>query len=228
MELATDIFRLPKRIALAEAIADSIAQAISARHFVPGERIAEAALAERLGVSRVPVREALKILLAQGIVVGRPNKGYRVAEFNEETVAQVLEVRLNLETILLRDAIRRWRAIDPTARELEEPLKAMHAAAEAEDRPASLMADLDFHRAIASAADNEIARILWEAIARHVLIIFNRREYRDDDLYTVVRQHEAFAAEIRALIKGPDDTADPKTALEDHLLQVVRVRRATN
>jgi len=219
-----ELFRLPKRVALADTVADSIASAISAGYFEPGQRLSEMSLAEQTGVSRVPIREALKILSAQGIVTGEQNRGYRVAPFDDKTVQNVLEVRLALETILLRDAILQWRANGDRASLLEGPLQRMRDAARDEDRAASLAADLDFHRAVANASANEICRVLWEALARHVLIIFSRQEYRDDDLVSVVAQHERFRDTIVEMIESDADAETIKLRLETHLLQVKRNR----
>lgn len=77
---------------------------------------------------------------------------------------------------------------------------------------------------IANASSNDVTRILWEAIARHVLIIFSRHEYRDDDLNAVTRQHEAFRDKIRDLIRLGGNMDELQAGLEDHLLQVSRLR----
>ena len=218
-------FPQPKRTSLAESIADSIAEAIATRHLQPGERIVEMSLAERIGVSRVPIREALKVLHAQGILVGGAHRGYRVASFGPDTIRNVLELRLMLETFLLRDAIARWRTGAEDPAELSGPIRQMEMAARSGDRGGSLRADLEFHRTIRRAAGNEIAGTLWDAIARHVLIIFNLDRYRDSDLSAVPRQHEEFRTFILAQIKLPGTTDDLKQALEDHLLLVARKRR---
>ena len=62
-----EALRQPKRVSLSESVADSIAEAIATRVIQPGERLVETNLAEKLGVSRVPIREALKVLHAQGL-----------------------------------------------------------------------------------------------------------------------------------------------------------------
>jgi DNA-binding GntR family transcriptional regulator len=222
--LPEDIFRLPKRVAMAATVADEIAWAVAAGHLNPGEKLNETELGERMGVSRVPIREALKILHAQGIVTGEQNRGYRVAAFDDKTIRDVLEVRVQLETILLRDAILSWRARRDMATALDAPLAALQDAADKDDRAASLAADLAFHRAIAESSGNEISSILWEAIARHVLIIFSRHDYRDDDLNAVVRQHKAFKRGIVDMIKSDADAESIRKRLEDHLLQVARAR----
>lgn len=216
---------MPRRVALAENVADTIAWAISIGTLKPLEKLQEGRLASQTGVSRLPIREALKILHAQGIVTSEQNHGYRVAQFDAKTVADVLAVRLSLESILLRDAVANWRAAGNTeASPLEEPLQAMRLAAKADDRVSSLAADLSFHRAIATAASNEICRVLWEGIARHTLIIFNRREYRDDSLTSVVVQHDAFRSAIRKMIQHNASEETIRLCLEDHLLVVARDR----
>lgn len=217
--------RLPKRVALAEGVADSIAWAISTGALKPDEKLGEARLAEETGVSRLPIREGLKILHAQGIVVGEQNRGYRVAQFDPKTVTDVLEIRIVLEKVLLRDAIANWRdSGDHTASGLAQPIEDMRDAAAKGDRTASLAADLAFHRVIAEAADNWIARTLWEAIARHTLIIFNRREYRDDDLASVVVQHERFREEIARMIAEDASVETIHAGIQNHLLQIARGR----
>ncbi len=223
-ERADDIFRIPKRVTLAETIADSVARAIATGFLKPGERVTEIALADRVGVSRAPIREALKILHAQGIVIADSSRGFRVAAFDDDTIRKVLEVRLSLETILLRDAVLYWRGHDVAATVLNLPIARMHEAAVNDDRAASLEADLSFHRAIAEAAHNEIVQTLWSAIARHVMIIFSLHKYRADDLYSVVRHHETFRDFIREQIKENSDAAVLRSELENHLLQVSRMR----
>ena len=84
-------FPRPRRSLLAHSIADSVAEAIATGHLGFGERVVETALADKYEVSRVPVREALKVLATQGILVGGGHRGYRVATFSPEKIEQVRE-----------------------------------------------------------------------------------------------------------------------------------------
>ena len=212
-------FPRPKPALLAEAIADSVAEAVATGHLAPGERIVETALADKYGVSRVPVREALKVLATQGILVGGGHRGYRVASFSPEKIEQVFEVRLELETILLRDAVGNWRRRGAGVGELDAVIETMRTAARAGDLRGMLRADLEFHRAICRAAGNEIAAALWNAIARHVLIIFNLARYRDVDLEGSLDQHLRLRDYIRAQVEGTKEgkeAGDFRDALERH------------
>ena len=71
---------------LGDAVADAIVSAVASGLLKPGQRIVEADLAAMLKVSRVPIREAIKILQAQGILNVTPNRGARIAEFDEKIV----------------------------------------------------------------------------------------------------------------------------------------------
>ena len=223
---AFDEFPLPQRTSLAAAIANSVAEAIATRHLVPGERVVETALAERFGVSRVPIREALKVLHAQGILSGGGHRGFRVTTFGPETINKVFEVRLMLETFLLRDAVERWRLGQANIAELDVAIRQMDAAARADDRRASLRADVGFHRAICRASGNLIASTLWEGIARHVLIIFSLEAYRDSNLFAIADQHRAFRDFIAGAAKRKLSVDDYRLALEDHILLVARAKRS--
>ncbi len=223
--LAPDPLGKPTRISLADNIADLIAKAISTRHIIPGARIVETSLAERLGVSRVPIREALKVLHAQGILIGGGHRGYHVASFGPEVTQQVLEVRLMLESFLLRDAIKNWRSGLEDAKALQLPIEDMKRAARADDISASLLADLDFHRTIRDAARNAIVGTLWDTIARHVLIVFNFERYRDKNLNAIAVQHEQFRDFIYGQIAKPSSDEKLHAALEDHILLIERSKR---
>jgi DNA-binding GntR family transcriptional regulator len=221
-----DDFPQPQRTSLATAIADSVAEAIATRRLQPGERVVETAMAERFKVSRVPIREALKVLHAQGILSGGGHRGFRVSNFGPETIDQVFEVRLMLETFLLRDAVDRWRKGEANVAELDGAIRQMDAAARADDRRASLRADVEFHRTICRAAGNPISSTLWEAIARHVLIIFSLEAYRDSNLYAIADQHRAFRDFIVDATGRKLGLDDYRKALEDHILLVARAKRS--
>jgi DNA-binding GntR family transcriptional regulator len=216
----------PKRISLSESVADTIAQAISTRIISPGERIVETSLVEKLGVSRVPIREALKVLHAQGIISGGGHRGYRVAAFDASVTQQIMEVRLSLESFMLRDAIENWRQGRGSPSILEPCIDQMRASAKAGSLRNSLIADLEFHRIIRQAADNPIVGTLWDTIARHVLIVFNFERFRDEDLEAIPRQHEEFLDWIKGQVaKSETAFGDIQTALENHMLLIARKKK---
>lgn len=149
-----------KREALPQSIATLIAEAIASGRMVAGERIVETALATQLQASRVPVREALKVLHTQGIISGGGHRGFRVASFSPKMVQSVQEARLALGGLLLRDAMFNWRAGRARFEDLDDALDAARRAARAKDVPAMLRADLEFHRVICDAAQNPVVGTL--------------------------------------------------------------------
>jgi DNA-binding GntR family transcriptional regulator len=208
---------LPRRELLTESIADAIAEAIATRHLAPGMRVVETTLARSYQTSRVPVREALKILHTQGILTGGGHRGYRVAEFNARRVAQVAEVRLLLEVVLWRDTLARWRRDGPQLAPLEAVIGRMEMAARGQDFRAMLTCDLEFHRAICVQADNDIAYSAWNNIARHTLIIFNLARHRDRDLGFVVQRHRILLDRLRRDGDEPLDEAGLSALLREHI-----------
>ncbi|MFC9894758.1 GntR family transcriptional regulator [Nocardia sp. NPDC127579] len=89
---------------LCRAIRDDIVRGV----FAPGQRLTEDALAESYGVSRVPVREALRVLETEGFATSRPYAGVVVAELSEAEAADLLEIRARLEPLCAsRAALRR-------------------------------------------------------------------------------------------------------------------------
>lgn len=207
----------PKRELLTSAIADAVAEAIATRHLNPGLRVVETTLAKTYNTSRVPVREALKVLHTQGILTGGGHRGYRVAEFTPEKVAQVMELRLILETVMWRDAMARWRRDGLDLSEAEAVLERMVLAARGGDFRGILKCDLEFHRAICAQAGNDIAYLCWDAIARHTLIIFNLARYRDRDLRMVVTRHRDLLRWLRAQFDAPCDEVALRAVLSDHM-----------
>jgi DNA-binding GntR family transcriptional regulator len=91
-----------RRVSSVSRVVDEIRAMLRARELVPGQQIRQEALAARLGVSRIPVREALKALEAEGVLHHEPNVGYAVARLNADELAQVYLMRRALEGEVLR------------------------------------------------------------------------------------------------------------------------------
>lgn len=164
---------------LAEQAANAIVTGISAGAIMPGQRIIETELAGLLNMSRVPLREALKILEVQGIVESIPHRGTRVAAFDDVRVKQICEARIALERLALADAAPICKADPGVLTRLDQIIVTMERSAERLEWIDVSTADLEFHREICRLSRNNILATLWESLARHVLIIFGR-EIRDE------------------------------------------------
>ncbi len=148
-----------------EAVLAALRQAIGSGELRPGEQVRQDALAERFGVSRVPLREALKILEGEGSVTYLPHRGYFVAELSLADLEEVYRIRELLEEEAVRTAVPRL-----TADGLDE-LAALVAdcedAGRAGDVAAMTAANRSLHFALFAASDRprlvRMVRILWDA-----------------------------------------------------------------
>lgn len=187
---------------LRDVVFNTLRQAIITGEFVPGERLMEIALANRLGVSRTPVREAIRKLELEGLVVMIPRKGAEVARITEKDLRDVLEVRSSLEELAAGLATER---LDESSREkIQSALDNFRAAIETEDNPKIADCDVEFHDAVFEATQNkrliQIINNLREQIYRY------RLEYVKDTAYHAVllREHEELA---EAMFAGDKERA---------------------
>ena len=200
---------------LADQVADTIVEGIAAGAIAQGQRILEVDLASQLQVSRVPVREALKILQAQGIVVSRPHYGVRVACYDEEKIVQIYEVRCNLEKIAIRDACKRRHAMPALLAKLDVIIDKMESALTRADFIGVSKADLEFHHEICRASGNEIVLVLWEALSRHLLIVFEQELLGDAEQSSIVDHHRALRNGLERLPQQ-----DLEVHIERHIMRL--------
>ncbi len=204
-----------------EAVLVALRRAIGSGELRPGEQVRQDALAERYGVSRVPLREALKILQGEGSVTYRPHRGYFVAELSLADLEEVYRIRELLEEEAVRTAVPRLTAdgLD----ELAALVAGCEDAGRAGDVAAMTAANRSLHFALYAASDRprlvRMVRILWDATDAYRSVYYsdpaNRervaaehrqllRALRSDDADTAVRllaEHRDHAVEhIRALL----------------------------
>lgn len=137
---------------LRETVADEIRGAILAGRLAPGDRLVEDRLADELGVSRNPVREALRMLQSEGYVEIVPRRGASVAQLTAEEGHDLLEVRGPLEALAARLAARRITADGIEAlRDVHRRGTAAAAQGQLDDLPPL---NTEFHAGIVAAAGN--------------------------------------------------------------------------
>jgi len=154
------VSRIRRPRSLTSIVADQIRELIVSGKLALGEQLSENTLAEQLGVSRTPVREAFQRLEAERLVVVRPQRGTFVFQFDVTELREICELREVLETGAMRVALTRdrHRVIDALTERVEE------AEAGVAQGPAAYQAhDTAFHETLVRAADN---RELTEAYMR--------------------------------------------------------------
>ncbi len=145
----------------------------------PGTRLVETQLAEQLGVSRAPVREALSALESEGLVVSEPNKGTFVAVITEEDLAEIYTVRIALEGLAMRLVARRIDS-DGLA-SLSDIVESMKRAADEGDAERVSAMDLEFHQRIWKLSGHRrLYQILTSMMTQiRVFLALNGRVYED-------------------------------------------------
>ena len=183
---------------LRDVVFNTLRKAILKGELKPGERLMEIALAERLGVSRTPVREAMRKLELEGLVVMIPRRGAQVANITEKDLNDVLEVRIALENLSIENACARMTEeqlaeLKRAGRNFEETIKEGNLVKLAE-------ADVAFHEVIYKASDNrrlnQVLNNLREQIYRYRVEYLKEEETRN----VLVKEHE----EIYGAIKNRD------------------------
>ena len=173
---------------LRDVVFNTLRQAILRGELKPGERLMEIQLANKLGVSRTPIREAIRKLELEGLVLMIPRRGAEVAEITEKSLRDVLEVRRALEELSVKLACERITEeqigeLKAAAKDFEEVLKSGDVTAYAE-------ADVKFHDIIYYATDNQ----------RLISLLYNLREQmyryrveylkRDDVHEKLLQEHQ--------------------------------------
>lgn len=183
-----------------ETLVDKAAEAVIAQAargvILPGDRIVESDLARKLGVSRVPVREALRMLESRGIVVNEPYKGIRLREVTNRRVKDLIEARAALETTAAHRAVDVGHHRAPWTRAIEAATAEMEEMAARDDAYGLAAADTAFHRALCALADNGVIVDLWQTLAQQLTIIFGLAT-TNKTMPSVVEEHHELLAVLR-------------------------------
>lgn len=172
----------------------------------PGSRLIERDIAAALGVSRLPVREAIRKLGAEGIVVSRPRSWATVRIFTERDIEELGEVRDALEGFLFVLAARRHD--EPGLARLRAVIEAERAAALRDDHAAAQDAAAEFHLAVTRLANNSAFDEIVSGTLTRLRWVFGQH----DDLGGMVDEHEALYEAIAAR-----DEALVRERITDHL-----------
>ena len=183
---------------LRDVVFNTLRQAILRGELQPGERLMEIQLAQRLGVSRTPVREAIRKLDLEGLVLMIPRRGAEVAEITRQDLEDVLEVRAALEELAVKDACE--HITDEQLQDLKKAANEFKRSLEGTDLVACAEADIHFHEIIYAATNNkrlvQMLNNLREQMYRYRMEnLKDKRTYR-----TLVEEHDA----IRRALKKHD------------------------
>jgi DNA-binding GntR family transcriptional regulator len=186
-----------------QQVIEALRTAIISGRFEPGERLIESALSAELGTSRGPVREALRQLESEGLVMSFPYRGAVVLGVSDEEVQEVLiPIRLTLERYSFALALEKMT--DDDFAELAKQIWVMEQAGKSNDLVKLVEADLCFHEIVISASGQLHTVQIWRTIWPRIRAYFYRYE-RSRSFEDTVEEHRALLAALQ--------TRDPAIAL---------------
>lgn len=192
-----DIFAPTPKRSRADHVVERLRDAIASGRLEGGQRLREEELAEFLGVSRGPIREALVQLEREGLVIKQPNKSACVARLSREDLEEVYSLRLALEQFAIRRAVR-----NAEPRHLNEMQKVVHTMAAylergiSEQEAAAL--DIQFHEILYQAAKHKRLYDFWAILRPQIHVFLLSRIVANPDFRDLmISSHQAILEAIR-------------------------------
>lgn len=198
----------------ADQAAERLRRLLIAGDLVPGQRLSESAVGERLGVSRNTLREAFRMLTLEQLLVHKPNAGVVVAVPSLASIIDIYRVRRIIEC----QAIRTAPARHPAGRRMRAAVESAEASRDADDWTAVGTANMAFHSAIVALADSDHLDRLYRNISAELRLAFG---LLDDPDYLHRPFLERNTAVLELYLAG--DSGGAAAALEDYLLQSERI-----
>lgn len=177
-----------------------IRRLILAGELRPGERLFEVKLSGRLGISRPPLREALRALATRGILEQSPRHGYRVVELTDRDIDEIYSLRSTLERFAIERAVPTLR--DEDLRDLDATMNSMWQAARESDAAAIVAANREFHLALIALADHRRLSSAYEAVMDQMQLCMSRNlrneAHSSGSLFAGCRRHERLLDAVRS------------------------------
>lgn len=195
---------------LRDVVFNTLRQAILKGELAPGERLMEIQLAEKLGVSRTPIREAIRKLELEGLVLMIPRKGAEVAKISEKSLKDVLEVRRSLEELAIELACQRMSEADLDL--LERAQAAFQKALRSSDAMEIAETDEAYHDVIYNCTNNtRLVQILNNL--REQMYRFRLEYIKDEDKRQILLiEHEKILKALRGR-----HVLEAKSAVREHI-----------
>ena len=189
-----------EHLSLSQRVAAELRRSILTNRRRPGDRLIEESLSAELGVSRIPIREALRVLAGEGLVEVQPRRGASVADVSLDVARDLVEVRATLEGLNARLAARHH---DPAiVKELERVLKEGNRAARSKNAEDLVRLNGEFHDKLAQAGRNSILFDIMRTLRERTNLVFAansaRRAEQDWDEHSKI---------LAAVIDGDEDLA---------------------
>jgi len=211
---------------LSDEVYSILRTAILAHDIEPGARLLEAELAAELGVSRAPVREAMRMLEHEGLLESLPRRGATVVTIPEEEIQMFYEFRADIEAKAFARAAT--RITDEELDDLRDKLAQLHDAYRSGDIDAVTTADRQFHGAVVSIAGLTLLRRLWSNFDGPLRVRINQLvdAAASEDTAFIESQEFSHARLVEAL--EARDPAEAARLVTGHILEVKELVQAAH
>jgi DNA-binding GntR family transcriptional regulator len=186
----------------------------------PSQRIVEATLVKEFAISATPVREAIRELVAMGVLEAQNNKGASVRQVRLSETIEAFEVRAALETLAARAAAPRFKGQGQKLRRLAE---AIVESAERRDFAAFQEHNQQFHRTIVEAAGNSILLKTWDSLFFQVRTRFTMDYLQSADPVAIAREHVPIVDSLES--GDPDLAASLLASHSNHLVDFLKAEQ---
>ncbi len=183
--------------------------------FVRGQKITEADLCERIGVSRTPLREALRALATEGLLEEIPNRGVFVREPSMEEIGQMFEVMAVLEGTCARLATEKMSAAD--LKKLERLHEKLEKRYQEGDRDLYIEANNEYHSFVQELAGNPVLDEIVRSLRAKVQLYRHQQIFRDRRFEESIAEHRELIAAFRE-----GDPEKSEISMKTHLLKQCR------
>ncbi len=208
-----------RRPSLHEEVATRLRNMIFERQLLPGQWVDELALARDWQISRTPLREALKVLAAEGLVVPVPRQGSKVAEISEDEADELLPVMALLEGRCAFEAVRKAR--DADIRRLQRLHEQLEKHAAAHDIEGYYRANHEFHGAVQALAGNRWLDRATSDLRRFVRLLRGRQLHWPGRIEASINEHRVL---LDAIVQR--DAARAERVMHDHLMAQLAALKA--
>jgi DNA-binding GntR family transcriptional regulator len=190
---------------LVHLAAGAIRRMILAGELAEGERLIEERLTEQLGISRPPLREALRVLEQEGLIVTRPRRGSMVATLTDQDVFEILTLRSALERLAIDLGVP--VRFPDRLKVAQEALVEMEQCAAAEDRGSLVQAGYRFHSSLIALAGHRRLEEAYASVQQQLLLCMARNLYAREHYHEDLNEHVARHRFLLDLVEAGDPAA---------------------
>ncbi|MEV6288561.1 GntR family transcriptional regulator [Kribbella sp. NPDC051770] len=187
---------------LVQLAANAIRRMILAGELAEGERLIEERLTEQLGISRPPLREALRVLEQEGLIVTKPRRGSTVATLTDQDVFEILTLRSALERLAVELGVP--VQVPERLKVAQDALLEMERCASAEDRGSLVQAGYRFHSSLVALAGHRRLEEAYASVQQQLLLCMARNLYAREHFYEDLHEHVARHRKLLDLVEAGD------------------------